>query len=209
MANQRSGSVAPTNDGKTPQSGSNSEFVTVAKVIKTQGRIGEVAAVLLTDFPERFSQPGPYYALDKEDRRREIKLTDHWFHKGQIILKVDGVDSISQAETLIGCEIQVPLEQRIELEEGSIYLSDLSGCMVFDCDREVGTIKDVQFGSGEAPLLIVKGGVGNKEYMIPFAAEFLKELNIPHKRVDMVLPAGMLELDAPLSTDEKERQKHS
>ena len=131
-------------------------------MIKTQGRIGEVAAVLLTDFPERFSQPGPYYALDKEDRRREIKLTDHWFHKGQIILKVDGVDSISQAETLIGCEIQVPLEQRIELEEGSIYLSDLTGCMVFDAGREVGRIHDVQFGSGEAPLLIVKGGVAKQ-----------------------------------------------
>ncbi len=206
MANQRSGSVAPTNDGKTPLSGSYSEFVTVAKVIKTQGRIGEVAAVLLTDFPERFSQPGPYYALDKEDRRREIKLNDHWFHKGQIILKLEGVDSISQAETLIGCEIQVPLEQRIELEEGSIYLSDLSGCTVFDAGREVGLIKDVQFGSGEAPLLIVKSGFA-KEYMIPFAAEFLKELDIPHKRVEMVLPAGMLELDAPLSNDEKERQK--
>jgi 16S rRNA processing protein RimM len=192
------------NDGKIPQSGSNSEFVTVAKVIKTQGRIGEVAAVLLTDFPERFSQPGPYYALDKEDRRREIKLNDHWFHKGQIVLKVEGVDSISQAETLIGCEIQVPLEQRIELEEGSIYLSDLSGCTVFDAGREVGEIKDVQFGSGEAALLIVKKD--HKEYMIPFAAEFLKELDVPHKRVDMVLPAGMLELDAPLSKDEKERQ---
>jgi 16S rRNA processing protein RimM len=163
---------------------------------------------LLTDFPERFSQPGPYYALDREDRRREIKLNDHWFHKGQIILKLDGVDSISQAETLIGCEIQVPLEQRIELEEGSIYLSDLSGCTVFDAGREVGTIKDVQFGSGEAPLLIVKSEVA-KEYMIPFAAEFLKELDIPHKRVDMVLPAGMLELDAPLSNDEKERQRSS
>ena len=206
MANQRSGSVAPTNDGKIPQSGGNSEFVTVAKVIKTQGRIGEVAAVLLTDFPERFSQPGPYYALDKEDRRREIKLADHWFHKGQIILKVDSVDSISQAETLIGCEIQVPLEQRIELEEGSIYLSDLSGCTVFDAGREVGRIQDVQFGSGEAPLLIVRDGV-NKEYMIPFAAEFLKSLDVQHKRLEMVLPAGMLELDAPLSRDEKERQK--
>lgn len=195
------------NDGKISQSGSNNEFVTVAKVIKTQGRIGEVAAVLLTDFPERFSQPGAYYALDKEDRRREIKLNDHWFHKGQIILKVEGFDSITQAETLIGCEIQVPLEQRIELDEGSIYLSDLNGCTVFDGGSEVGTIKDVQFGSGEAPLLIVKGGIGKKEYMIPFAAEFLKELDIPHKRVEMVLPAGMLELDAPLSHDEKERQK--
>jgi 16S rRNA processing protein RimM len=207
MANNNPGSVTPANGGKMPQSGN--EFVTVAKVIKTQGRIGEVAAVLLTDFPERFSQPGPYYALDKENLRREIKLDDHWFHKGQIILKVAGVDSISQAETLIGSEIQVPLEQRIELEEGSIYLSDLTGCMVFDGDREVGRIQDVQFGSGEAPLLIVKGSVEKeaKEYMIPFAAEFLKSLDVQHKRVDMVLPAGMLELDAPLSNDEKERQK--
>ena len=43
--------------------------------------------------------------------------------------------------------------------------------------------------------------------MIPFAAEFLKSLDVQHKRVEMVLPAGMLELDAPLSNDEKERQK--
>ena len=214
MADQKSGSVASTNDGKIPQPGSDSEFVTVAKVIKSQGRIGEVAAVLLTDFPERFSQPGPYYSLDKENRRREIKLDDHWFHKGQIILKIEGIDSISQAETLIGYEIQVPLEQRIELEEGSIYLSDLTGCTVFDGDHEVGRIQDVQFGSGEAPLLIVKAGVSKegvtkaqKEYMIPFATEFLKSLDVQHKRVDMILPAGMLELDAPLSKHEKEQQK--
>jgi len=102
----------------------------------------------------------------------------------------------------------VPLEQRIELEEGSIYLSDLSGCTVFDAGLEVGRIQDVQFGSGEAPLLIVRDGV-NKEYMIPFAAEFLQSLDVQHKRVEMVLPAGMLELDAPLSRDEKERQKRS
>jgi 16S rRNA processing protein RimM len=206
MANEKPGSVAPPNGGKSPVPDSHGEFVTVAKVIKTQGRIGEVAAVLLTDFPERFSQPGPYFSLDKENRRREIQLDDHWFHKGQIILKFAGVDSISQAEELIGCEIQVPLEQRIELEKDSIYLSELTGCTVFDAGREIGKIQDVQFGSGEAPLLIVKG---DKEYMIPFAAEFLKDLDVPHKRVEMILPAGMLELDAPLSKDEKERQKHN
>jgi len=210
MANEKPGSLTPLLGERSPQSGFQGEFVTVAKVIKTQGRIGEVAAVLLTDFPERFSQPGPYYGLDKANRRREIKLDDHWFHKGQIILKFAGTDSISQAEELIGCEIQVPLEQRTELEDGSIYLSDLTGCTVFDADREVGKIQDVQFGSGEAPLLIVKAGAAkeNKEYMIPFAAEFLKSLDVQHKRVEMVLPAGMLELDAPLNKDEKERQKN-
>lgn len=210
MANNKPGSVAPFTGMTSPESGVKGEFVTVAKVFKTQGRIGEVAAVLLTDFPERFSQPGPYYCLDKANKRREIQLDDHWFHKGQIILKFAGTDSISQAETLIGCEIQVPLEQRIALEEGSIYLSDLTGCTVFDGDREVGRIQDVQFGSGEAPLLIVKSGLSkeDKEYMIPFAAEFLKSLDVQHKRVEMVLPAGMLELDAPLSNDEKERQQN-
>ena len=210
MANEKPGSLTPLLGERSPQSGFQGEFVTVAKVIKTQGRIGEVAAVLLTDFPERFSQPGPYYGLDKANRRREIQLDDHWFHKGQIILKFAGTDSISQAEELIGCEIQVPLEQRTELEDGSIYLSDLTGCTVFDADREVGKIQDVQFGSGEAPLLIVKAGAAkeNKEYMIPFAAEFLKSLDVQHKRVEMVLPAGMLELDAPLNKDEKERQKN-
>jgi ribosomal 30S subunit maturation factor RimM len=64
-------------------------------------------------------------------------------------------------------------------------------------------------------LLIVKAGVEKedtakkaREYMIPFAAEFLKNLDVQHKRVDMLLPPGMLELDAPLSNDEKERQKN-
>jgi 16S rRNA processing protein RimM len=212
MTDEKPGPVAPLDGGRSPVSvpEGRGEFVTVAKVIKTQGRIGEVAAVLLTDFPERFSQPGPYYSLDKEDRRREIQLDDHWLHKGQIILKFAGTDSISQAEELIGCEIQVPLEQRIELEKGSIYLSDLAGCTVFDAGREIGRIQDVQFGSGAAPLLIVKPEIGKvgREYLVPFAAEFLKNLDVQHKRVEMVLPAGMLELDAPLSQDEKERQKN-
>jgi 16S rRNA processing protein RimM len=207
MAKQNPGTVARLSGERSPGSGNEGDFVTVAKVIKTQGRIGEVAAVLLTDFPQRFSQPGPYYSLDKENRRREIQLDDHWFHKGQVVLKFAGTDSISHAEELIGCEIQVPLEQRTQLEDGSIYLSDLTGCVVFDNGREIGRIQDVQFGSGEAPLLIVKSG-SNKEYMIPFAAEFLEELDIPHQRVAMNLPAGMLELDAPLNNDEKERQKN-
>lgn len=208
MAKQKPGALASLSGDTSAASGIQGEFVTVAKVTKTQGRVGEVAAVLLTDFPERFSQPGPYYSLDKENRRREIQLDDHWFHKGQLIVKVAGTDSISQAEELIGCEIQVPLERRTELEKGSIYLSDLTGCAVFESGHEIGRIQDVQFGSGEAPLLIVKSGSG-KEYMIPFAAEFLEELDIPHQRVAMKLPAGMLELDAPLSNDEKDGQRRA
>jgi 16S rRNA processing protein RimM len=179
------------------------EFVTIARVAKTQGRIGEVAAALLTDFPERFETRRRLFALSRSNHRSELQLENHWFHKGQVVLKFLGVDSISQAEELVGAEIQVPLSERAELEQGLVYLSDLKGCTVLDRGREIGRIEDVQFGSGEAPLLAVKG---EKEFLIPFAAEFLENLDLESKRVVMKLPEGLLELDAPLSREEKAEQ---
>lgn len=180
-------------------------FVTIAKVTKTQGRRGEVAAVLLTHFPERFAERKRLFALSADGRhRRELSLEDHWFHKGQVVLKFAGVDSISAAEELAGCEIQVPAEERARLEDGSVYVSDLEGCSVYQAGREIGKIADVQFGAGEAPLLVIRGA---KEYLVPFAAEFVERIAPQEKRVDLKLPEGMLELDAPLSREEKQRQQ--
>jgi 16S rRNA processing protein RimM len=169
-------------------------FVTIAKVTKTQGRKGEVAALLLTDFPERFATRKRLFALDAQERRTELALEDHWFHKRGVVLKFAGVDSISQAETLIGCEIQIPQAERAKLAGDSVYVSDLVGCVVSDAGREIGRIENVQFGSGEAPLLVVKGA---KEILIPFAAEFVEQIDVERKQVRMKLPAGLLELEAP------------
>jgi 16S rRNA processing protein RimM len=185
--------------------GSQPEFVTIAKVTKTQGRHGEVAAALLTSFPERFAERKRLFALSADGKdRRELSLEDHWFHKGQVVLKFAGIDTIGDAEPLKGCEIQVPGEERARLEDGSVYVSDLTGCTVYSAGREIGKIEDVQFGSGEAPLLVIRG---KKEYLVPFAAEYVESIATEEKRVEMKLPAGMLELDAPLGKEEKQQQK--
>src|SRR5882724_441912 len=205
----------------SPKGESNAEFITVARVIKTQGRIGEVAATLLTDFPERFATRKRLFALCDVKRdvkrgaklqpaappaagqRRELQLEEHWFHKGMVVFKFAGVDSITDAEALIGCEIQVPFSERAELAAGEIYVSDLAGCTVTDAGREIGQVRDVQFSGGEAPLLVVQG---EKEYLVPFATAYLESVDIEHKRLNMKLPEGMLELDAPLTAEEKDRQ---
>ena len=187
----------PANGGKT--SPAQDEFVTIARVSKPQGRKGEVAAVLLTDFPERFSERRQLFALDELGQRRQIELEEHWFHKGRVVLKFKGVDSISDAERLTGWEIQVPLRERVVLEEGAIYVSDLIGCVLFDAGREVGQVENVQFGAGEAPLLVVKG---QTEYLVPLAAEYIEKILPEQKRIEMNLPPGMLELDAPVRPEE-------
>jgi 16S rRNA processing protein RimM len=184
------------------------EFVTIARVQKTQGRIGEVFAELFTDFPELFAERHQLFVTPERGERRAFELEDHWFHKGGVVLKFQGIETISDAETLLRSEVQIPKQDRAQLEEGATYVSDLVGCELFEIrgteTRKVGTVADVDFTAGEAPLLVVKG---DREYLIPYVEGFLKSSDFSAKRIEMVLPEGLLEVDAPLSKVERERQK--
>jgi len=200
----RDGVEGPANEHKPPAL--QDEFVTIAKVTKPQGRQGEVAVALFTDFPERFASRRRLLALDQQGQRREMELEQHWFHKGQVVLKLKGVNSISEAEMLVGCEIQVRRGERAVLDEGALYVSDLTGCVVYNASVQVGTVSEVRFGAGEAPLLVVRGA---REHLIPLAAEYVEKISLEQKRVEMKLPEGLLEMDAPLTAEEKQRQRQS
>lgn len=187
--------------------GTAEEFVTLARVIKTQGRHGEVAVQVHSDIPDRLHPGLRLFALAQDNSRRELQIDDAWPHKDWLVLKFAGVESISDAELLIGSELQVPASERAELEAGAAYISDLIGCVLFDRDREVGTVCDVRFGAGEAPLLVV--GSGKNELEIPYAQEFLVRVDLEGKRLDMNLPEGLLEVNAPLTEEEKREQTRS
>ena len=175
-----------------------------------QGRRGEVLAELHTDFPERFEERRELSALAANGQRRELQLEEHWFHKGGIVLKFAGIDSIGDAEQLSGWEVQIPREQRAELEEGAAYVSELVGCEVWvDAEPDeklLGEIADVDLSGGAAPLLVVRNPEG-QEYLVPYAEEFLQSVDLACGRIQVKLPEGLLELQAPLNAEEKRRQK--
>jgi 16S rRNA processing protein RimM len=197
------------------------DFITLARVVKTQGRHGEVAAEIHSDVPERFVAGMKMFALHTAEGARQlpaqeagakrfsVEIEDIWPHKGLLVLKFAGVDSISDAEVLVGCELQVPRAERAELDQGWTYVSDLIGCTVFDLSsgtgKEIGRIEDVQFGAGEAPLLIVADSLG-KKFDVPFAEAYLDAVDIARKEVRMNLPEGILEINAPLTAEEKRHQ---
>jgi 16S rRNA processing protein RimM len=189
--------VSPANIG---------DFVTLARVIKTQGRHGEIAAEVLTDVAERFAVGMKLLALgEAPDTRRELEVEGFWPHKGLLVFKFCGVDSISDAEALVGAELQVPSAEKAKLQPGWTYVSDLVGSTVLDHGREIGRIEDVQFGAGEAPMLIVANEAG-KRFDLPFAETYLEGVDAPQKQVRMLLPEGMLEVNAPLTAEEKQQQ---
>ena len=179
------------------------EWISLAVVVKTQGRRGEVAVELHTDVPNRFRQEMRVWALAKDGQRREVTVEDLWPHKSLLVLKFQGIETLSDAELLVGAELQLQRSQRAELEPGWTYLSDLIGCTVFDGEREIGEIEDVQFGAGEAPLLVVRSG-SKLPYEIPFAEAFLEKLDLAGKQVRMKLPEGLLDVNEPVK---KERSR--
>ena len=184
----------------------NGEFITLARVVKTQGRHGEVAAEVHSDVPGRFAAGMKLFALGQaQNARRELEVEDLWPHKGLVVLKFRGVDSMTDAETLIGSELQVPSTERAQLDRGWNYVSDLVGCIVFDRTREIGRIAEVQFGAGEAPLLIVAARSGEK-FDVPFAEAYLESVDIAQRQVRMNLPEGMFEINAPMTPEEKREQ---
>jgi 16S rRNA processing protein RimM len=192
-------------------SSSNQEqhWVWLARIRRTQGRKGEVFAEILTDFPEKFEVrrklwlvTEPSEASGSTPEPRIVQLVHHWLHKGGIVLHFAGIDSITAAEGLMGLGVAIPREQRAVLAEDEAYISDLIGCTLVDSGGSdgtvVGEIEDVDTSAGPTPLLVVRGAGKDRhsaEILIPFAKAYLRRLDVEHKRVEMDLPEGLVDLN--------------
>lgn len=188
------------------------KWVVLAELLRPQGRKGELLAELYTDFPERFKDRRRVYlaAADfsgTESQAREAEVTSYWLpvgkNQGRVVLQFAGVDSINEAEKLAGLEVIVPREERLPLDEESNYISDLIGCTVYDGTHPVGVIQDVQFTTTPdglrrleeiAPMLVLSSSEG-EELLVPFAKDFLVTIDAAAKRVEMVLPEGLLDVN--------------
>jgi 16S rRNA processing protein RimM len=178
------------------------EWVWLARIRRPQGRKGEVFAEILTDFPEKFAERGQLWLLASDAfsaSPRAAKLAAHWLHKGGVVLHFVGVDSISAAEALTGFIVAIPRAERVALAEDEAYVSDLIGCTLVDvAGRQaaaVGIIENVDRDAGPVALLIVRGAAG--EVLIPFAKSYLRKVDLGARRVEMVLPEGLIDLNAP------------
>lgn len=193
-------------------------WVLLARMVRPHGRHGEIVAEILTDFPERFHQRKRLFLIPPErigTRPREVLLEDFWFLRSRIVLKIQAVDSINEAEALRHYLIAIPAAERAPLEPGAVYISELIGCRVFDLNQDgldVGEIVDVDRGSTNADLLVVRriGVRGSQsEALIPFVREHLVRIDPENRRVEMRLPRGLLEINAPLTEEEKQVSRGS
>ena len=187
-------------------------YVSVARILRPRGVRGEVAAEILTDFPERLTTLRDVFLSGDATTARPSRVLRCWLSPsrgGQAIFQFEGCDSVAAAEKLRGLEVQVPLSERVTLPVGRYYVSDLIGCEVLECGAvgagkaALGIVRDVQFvGEGVAgtPLLVVEApgdssSAHRKEILIPLAEEICTRIDTAGRIIEVVLPEGLRELN--------------
>lgn len=171
--------------------------VTLARILRPRGLRGEVAAEILTDFPERLPKLREVWLADAKSAPRRVRVQRCWLSPGrggQAIFHFEGINRVEDAEPLRGLEVQVPIEQRAPLAAGNYFVGDLIGCEVWEAGASaaLGAVRDVEFPGG-VPLLAVDTSAG--EVLVPLAAEFCVHIDVKAKRIDVALPEGLLDLN--------------
>lgn len=152
---------------------------------RPRGIRGEITAVSQSDHPERFAQlktvrlfgSGAEYEVDRV-----------WNHKGMLIFKFAGVDSMNDAELLRGAEVRIAPAERVPLEPGEYFQSDLIGCEVRDRDsrRVIGKVTGWEEYGGPS-LLQIDGG----RVLIPFVKAICVDIRPGDRVIEVVLPEGL------------------
>jgi 16S rRNA processing protein RimM len=193
-------------------------WVLLARILRARGNKGEVAAELLTDFPERLTKLKEVFVgqASGKDEPRRVAVKSCWLsqnHRGQAVFHFEGVNSISEAERFRGLEVLLPFEQRVTLPAGQYFVSDLIGCSVFESTIStpvvtsspcllseapalLGKVRDVQIPGDEipgTPLLMVETAQG--ELLVPLAEDICTRISVAERRIDVTLPDGLRNLN--------------
>ena len=168
--------------------------------MRPHGVRGEVAAEILTDFPERLTRLSSVELWDGSGVPRRAAVRKCWLSHsrgGQAIFHFAASDSVDDARKLVGLEVQVPLADRVKLPAGSYYISDLVGCAVREKHGgDVGLVRDVEIHGdviSGTPNLVVDTARG--ELLIPLAQEICVNVDLAARQIEVVLPEGLRELN--------------
>jgi 16S rRNA processing protein RimM len=167
--------------------------VVIARIVKARGIRGEVTGDLATDFPERFQRIEDATVVMPGGLRLRLRLENHWFHKGRVILKFANIETMTDAERLVGGVLVISESDARELDEDEFYEYDLIGLTAVTVDGEnIGQVIRL-LRTGGNDLLVIEGD-NRREILIPFVEDICREVDLAAERILINPPEGLLDL---------------
>lgn len=154
-------------------------FLAVGRISKPHGIKGEVRVELMTDQPERFELLDAIYV--GEDSPRRVAINSVRYHQGIVLLRLEGYPTRTEAESLRGELLQVPISEAVPLEDGEYFLYQILGLEVFTNDgQSLGRLTEI-LETGANNVFVVEGM--KRQYLLPDIPDVIKEIDIENGRL--------------------------
>ena len=174
--------------------------IVIGKIAKSFGVKGFLKVIPLTDFPERYNElkiislymeKSGKYTLSP-DGSYGFEIEESELLPDFIKLKLSGINDKNAADSLRDNLVTIPLDERIERNEGEHYYFELIGCEVWEENNKLGIIKAIEdFGGGD--LLKVEMEGSKKVVYIPYRDEFVERIDSESKKIYVKLIDGLIE----------------
>lgn len=161
------------------------------RLFRTRGIRGELTAEVYSSQPGRAERLDSVL-LEKGGVSRAARVERAWYHGNRLVLKFEGLDSISDAETWEGADLLVAEEERVRPAEGEYLHEQLIGCTLMADDEPVGVVRGVEDYGGPSHLKVET--TAGREILVPFAREICREIDVAGKIIRVKLPEGLMEL---------------
>lgn len=141
----------------------------------------------VTEDPGRFKNLHSVF-LEKKGTMTPYSVTSARFQKNMVLLTLEGIDSVEEAQKVVKCALYVDREHAIPLEPGEYYVPDLIGLSVVNEDgNPVGELTDV-LETGANDVYVV---TGDREILVPAVKEFILSIDMEARQMRVRLLEGM------------------
>lgn len=166
------------------------EYLEIGQIVNTNGLKGLLKVKPLTDDIRRFEELETVH-IQKGSNLVEFKIQEVKYIKHMVLLKLEGIDDINEAEKYKNLYIKINRKDAVELEKNSYFIVDIINCEVYTEENELlGKVVDV-FPTGSNDVYTVKNSDG-KEILIPAISEVIKNVDIPNKKIIIHLLEGLI-----------------
>ena len=191
------------------------ELLEVGRIVAAQGLRGELRVNPLSDFPERFTRPGPRWLRQRQGAITETRLLSGRQLPGKelFVIRLEGVEDRTAAEALVGQELLVPAADRPRLAKGEFHLLDLMGLEVRQLTdaqasatdaQLIGRVRDLIHAGND--LLEVELLESGRSLLIPFVQAIVPRVELAEGWIGITPPPGLLELADDTGTREAEEE---
>ena len=162
----------------------------VGQIVNTFGIKGFVKVKPWVNDIERFDELKKVYVKIKKETQK-LEIEEVKYHKGMVLIKFKGIETIEQAENLKNCYLEIDREDAIPLEEGTYFIADLLDFDVYtEQDEFLGKLEDI-YNTGAKDIYVVKNELG-KTILLPGIPEVIKKVDIENSKIIVHLLKGLV-----------------